>query len=161
MCAVLFVSLYITLYVCLSCCVYKYIFCTECTKGLGLAESTIRPVLYLTNTSHVGQILTEHHFMFAWWADLWHGQHPFMLRYKSLGQFNIFHNEAFPLLRTHEIDYLLHIQMKTFTPFFFSNSFLTGPSSSFQNSTLCKAPVRVSPFHPNDCNKREQMANFD
>lgn len=39
--------------------------------------------------------------------------------------------------------------------------FLTGPSSSFQNSTLCKAPVRVSPFHPDDCNKRQQMKNFD
>lgn len=34
--------------------VYKYIFCTECTKGLGLAKSTIRPALYfsLTSTSH-------------------------------------------------------------------------------------------------------------
>lgn len=53
-CVVLFVSLYITVYVCLSCCVYKYIFCTECTKGLGLAKSTIRPALSfsLTNTSH-------------------------------------------------------------------------------------------------------------
>ena len=48
MCAVLFVSLYITVYVCLSCCVYKYIFCTECTKGLGLSKSTIRPALYFT-----------------------------------------------------------------------------------------------------------------
>lgn len=26
--------------------------------------------------------------------------------------------------------------------------------SSFQNSTLCKAPVCVSPFHSNDCNKK-------
>ena len=48
MCEVLFVSLYINVYVCLSCCVYKYIFCTECTKGLGLAKSTIRPALSIS-----------------------------------------------------------------------------------------------------------------
>lgn len=29
-------------------CAYKYIFCTRCTKGLGLARSTIRSALFLS-----------------------------------------------------------------------------------------------------------------
>lgn len=162
MCAVLFVSLYIDVYVCLSCCVYKYIFCTECTKGLGLAKSTIRPALYfcLTNTSH--QVPTEHHLMFAEGQICGMGNNASPKKVlHSLGQFDVFHNEAFLLQKTGKIDYSLHIQMKTVAPLVFPSTFLTGHGSGFQNSTLCKAPVCVSPFHPNDCNKREQMANFD
>lgn len=120
-------------------CVYKYIFCTECTKGLGLAKSTIRPALYLCltkthPTSGSRLILTCHLIRFVAWATTLH----------VMGcTFTRFHNEAFLLQKTGKTDHLLHLQMKALAPLVSPSTFLTGHVSGFQNSTLCKAPVCV------------------
>lgn len=155
-CVVLFVYLYIN--VCLSC-VYKYIFCTECTKGLGLAKSIIRPALYfcLTNTSHSWRLPNPYRASphvclkgsFVAWATTLHVRiyiHLVSLKFSIMRLFCCSRPAR---------------QMKTVASLVFPSTFLTRPGCSFQNSTLCKAPVCVSPFHPNDCNKREQMEHFD
>jgi len=83
--------------------------------------------------------------------------------YIHLAQFDgLSINEASLLQEASETDPLLHIQVEAAAPLFLFLS-VHFHVSGFQNSTLCKAPVCVcvSPFHPNDCNKREQMANFD
>lgn len=145
-------------YVCPVVCINIY-FAPNVPKVWGLQSQPLGLLsLFQSNKTHP---TPEHHLMFAW-----HGQQQQQQQRQcfTLGLTltrSVFHISRLFCCRalvrlitrftsrwrqSHLSSFLLH--------------FLTGPGSGFQNSTLCKAPVCVSPFHPDDCNKREQMENL-
>lgn len=139
MCAVLFVSLYINVYVCLSYCVFKYIyFAPDVPKVWGLQSQPLGLLSISVEQPHIPpsspppflahraspHVCLRSRFV-AWAATL------NVRIFTRLGQFRF--TITLRLFRCrwrllHRSSFCVH---------------LTGPGSSFQNSTLCKAPVCV------------------
>ena len=145
---------------CMSCSVYKYIyFAPNVPKVWGLHRQpflSISVKQHILNLCHIrGSFTSSLEGSFVAWAP------TLRVRVKMIrlfGQFDIFHSEAFtqtatktcPVIRRSTGPFV-RSQLITSTP----TSLVAGRGHThIRISTLCKAPVCMSPFHPNDCIKK-------